>query len=482
MNQQSNKEKNYCKSVTMKTRNSPDYQSLLLKEARRKMFAKRVAREDENARKLAAKIQGMMPNQIRESSFDSFSSTNYSTDLRNEIHRSIQLPINIDFSVPPPNLMINRVLPLQQPKTQGQLLQQQQLVQQQVQTLLHPNVCQANIPINYSFTNNIDQISTPLQPILPSKQLQSQIFTMPAFVHLPTNWSYSFDKIGRPYYFHINKRKPQWHPPPCHNNYGFNGFSDDSTSSSEVNSVSSESSSESDNDLLMEVQRRILIIKAAKKKSLENTFNSSTKAKNRRESLVEEHLISPLSSEEKLLSSIEANRYKQTKERLKRQKEKHRKLRKLLKKQFEESSPLNENQVVSSSSPNSPQPSTSSTSHQYLNTKSICLSSFVSENDKKIKELFRSQMATEMVQFLNPYRRIDCKQGRIANNDDFKHLARKLTYFVMIKEMKQCRRTEDLVCNDSVKVKAKEFVRKYMLKYDEIYEQSNDESEDSKHE
>lgn len=48
------------------------------------------------------------------------------------------------------------------------------------------------------------------------------------------------------------------------------------------------------------------------------------------------------------------------------------------------------------------------------------------EAERKIKDAFRLSMANVMVHFLNPYRKNDCKQGRITNTEDFKHLARKV--------------------------------------------------------
>lgn len=116
-----------------------------------------------------------------------------------------------------------------------------------------------------------------------------------------------------------------------------------------------------------------------------------------------------------------------------------------------------------------------------------------SENAKKIKESFRSNMATVVVSVLNAYRKPDCKEGRITNTDEFKHLARKvnkylqhdslflnfftfqLTHFVMLKEMKHIEKIEDLVCTENVKAKAKEYIRKYMSKFGEIYQKRNDE-------
>lgn len=52
---------------------------------------------------------------------------------------------------------------------------------------------------------------------------------------------------------------------------------------------------------------------------------------------------------------------------------------------------------------------------------------FHSEDAKKIKETFRANMASTVVSSLNAYRKSDCKEGRITNTEDFKHLARKVS-------------------------------------------------------
>lgn len=54
------------------------------------------------------------------------------------------------------------------------------------------------------------------------------------------------------------------------------------------------------------------------------------------------------------------------------------------------------------------------------------------ENAKKIKETFRSAMANTVVSALNAYRKPDCKEGRITNTEDFKHLARKVRFFIYL--------------------------------------------------
>ncbi|XP_078621772.1 uncharacterized protein LOC144888019 isoform X2 [Branchiostoma floridae x Branchiostoma japonicum] len=95
-----------------------------------------------------------------------------------------------------------------------------------------------------------------------------------------------------------------------------------------------------------------------------------------------------------------------------------------------------------------------------------------SETARKCKDVFRKKMATFVVSILNPYRKPDCKHGRITSTEDFKHLARKLTHGIMNKELKHCRHVEDLEVNENVKSKAREYVRKYMSKFDGLYQSS----------
>ncbi|GIX75838.1 histone-lysine N-methyltransferase SETD2 [Caerostris extrusa] len=78
-------------------------------------------------------------------------------------------------------------------------------------------------------------------------------------------------------------------------------------------------------------------------------------------------------------------------------------------------------------------------------------------------------MSAFVVQCLNPYHRDDCRVGKVTSNDDFKHLARKLTHVIMAKELKHCKSVEDLECNDNVKFKARDYIHKYMAKCGPIY-------------
>ena len=88
-----------------------------------------------------------------------------------------------------------------------------------------------------------------------------------------------------------------------------------------------------------------------------------------------------------------------------------------------------------------------------------------SENDteaeRKIKALFLKETSKVVVKNLEEHRAV------IKSKDDFKHLAKKLTHMTMAGELKNGRRIEELKCNDRVKKKTADFVRKYMAKYEQ---------------
>ena len=49
-----------------------------------------------------------------------------------------------------------------------------------------------------------------------------------------------------------------------------------------------------------------------------------------------------------------------------------------------------------------------------------------------------------------------------------------MTHFVLAKELKHCRNIVDLVVNDSVRHKAKDFIKKYMTKFGPTYKRDID--------
>lgn len=50
-----------------------------------------------------------------------------------------------------------------------------------------------------------------------------------------------------------------------------------------------------------------------------------------------------------------------------------------------------------------------------------------------------------------------------------------LNHFVMLKELKHCKEISELQCNSSVKSKAKEFIKKYMMKFGPVYQRPPEE-------
>jgi len=97
--------------------------------------------------------------------------------------------------------------------------------------------------------------------------------------------------------------------------------------------------------------------------------------------------------------------------------------------------------------------------------------STTSEAEKKAKDRFAKQMSAVIVKTLDPFRNPKSK-GHIKTNEDFKHLAKKLTYVIYSKERRQVRSAEDLKITDKMKEKAGDYVRKKMNNYGKEYKRS----------
>ncbi|NXK57300.1 SETD2 methyltransferase, partial [Chauna torquata] len=78
-------------------------------------------------------------------------------------------------------------------------------------------------------------------------------------------------------------------------------------------------------------------------------------------------------------------------------------------------------------------------------------------------------MSQFIVHCLSPYHKPNCKLGRITTMENFKHLARRLTYGIMNKELKHCKSPEDLQCNNIVKHKTQLYIKNYMQKFGATY-------------
>jgi len=89
------------------------------------------------------------------------------------------------------------------------------------------------------------------------------------------------------------------------------------------------------------------------------------------------------------------------------------------------------------------------------------------ESRRQLNE-FKSQLAKVVVNILGRYNKVDCKVGRIMENNDFKYLARKLTHGLTEKEM-QRKQLQELCVTDSLKQRVKLYITSYMGKFGPIY-------------
>uniref|UniRef100_T1HBL1 WW domain-containing protein n=1 Tax=Rhodnius prolixus TaxID=13249 RepID=T1HBL1_RHOPR len=267
------------------------------------------------------------------------------------------------------------------------------------------------------------------------------------------------DKEGRIYYYHVKTRKSQWQIPVAQRTTTTTQVSDsdsDTSDTSEEDDTSSDDEDEKEEEDEDEVEYDDLLLTEAKRKvkagfgGRSSTVTASSEEvphsepevvqepvlKKRREGLVQVNIISPRDEESDYRKGVKKSKIRETKEKLLKQK--------LVR--------LKRNRDIAKS----------------------CEADTSSGPSRRIKDLFRIQMANEVVACLNPYRKQDCKVARITNTEDFKHLARKLTHFVMVKELKHCSSIEELACNDNVKHKARDFIRKYMNKFGPVYTRSPD--------
>lgn len=95
---------------------------------------------------------------------------------------------------------------------------------------------------------------------------------------------------------------------------------------------------------------------------------------------------------------------------------------------------------------------------------------------KKLRESLREQLSKLVIKLLQPYMKDDCKFGHVTNNDDFKHLARKFTHSILEKELGRmtAAESEEVELTKRVKIKAHEYINKYMFKFKGDYTRKTD--------
>lgn len=92
------------------------------------------------------------------------------------------------------------------------------------------------------------------------------------------------------------------------------------------------------------------------------------------------------------------------------------------------------------------------------------------------RKTFKDAVSQSVVKVLGRYRKKDCEVGRITNNDDFKHVARKIAKYICTKELEsgQDGATGSApVFDDATKHKVKNFVKSYMKKTGTVYQRGH---------
>ncbi|XP_061385739.1 probable histone-lysine N-methyltransferase CG1716 [Danaus plexippus] len=288
---------------------------------------------------------------------------------------------------------------------------------------------------------------------------------------LPSMWRSAVDGRGRRYYYHVKLRQPQWLPPPP-------PPQEESSSEEEVEPMTAMESAVIGRPVKGKLVEGVNGIYEVIKEDPQNGLIPdhallNMKPRKRRPGLVTERPISPRTEEDKLAGRMEVKRYKQTKEKLRRRREKLLQKVKMLTDRRRKDMKFidledSDTETEESSDEDKESPAGGAEPCPVIN---------VEETARRIKEQFRANMARVMVQHLNPYRHSDAPAGRITSTADFKHLARKLTHFVMLKELKHCRSVDELEVTDSVRTKAKLFVKRYMMKFGPVYKRPPEEAD-----
>ncbi|CAO1404735.1 unnamed protein product [Diamesa serratosioi] len=284
-------------------------------------------------------------------------------------------------------------------------------------------------------------------------------------IDLPEHWKYGIDNGGRIYYYHIKIREPQWEPPikilPL------------------IESEDDEDEDELEQKILNNMLINPLIVEQASPSPmlLNMVVDPRKKKKKSRRGLTTMKFIRPRTEEDKLYGKAEMRRYREVKEKLRRNKKRRlmmdaaEKIKKIKKdvdamkiyekrrsgaqgSSFTEQAPIIKKKTKMEMPP-----------HMHMDY-------------NELKHQFRDEIKSEVAKFLLPYFDEDCSAGRISCQTHYDHLIHKLTYSVMVKESKHCEQTNNfLKATESVKGKTREYIKKYMAKFGSVYEKKDDEQD-----
>ncbi|KAL7037550.1 hypothetical protein ACKWTF_009270 [Chironomus riparius] len=353
-------------------------------------------------------------------------------------------------------------------------------------------------------------------------------------IDLPDHWKYAIDKFGRIYYYHEKIRQPQWEAPikllPLHVNsddeYDYELDSDESETETEDEEeeelkellamlkkkkqlMQSQSTNLPSNDMITEEED---LEKKIMNNMLSNPPDQAIKLsqlpakkclkKKSRRGLSTMKFIRPRTEEDKLYGRTETKRYKEVKEKLRRDK----KRRMLLGEQHaehsgdedEEDSSLNEASlakivdeldIINKSKQLDKMRKIKKEAEVIKKKESPIDPSKLKKPAKPvpqispadqliIKKQFRDEIKEEIMKYLLPYRDDACIIGKITSVEDYNSLVHKLTFSVLTKESKHCAQSNSILkATDSVKGKTKEYIKKYMAKFEGSYQRKSDEQD-----
>lgn len=213
-----------------------------------------------------------------------------------------------------------------------------------------------------------------------------------------------------------------------------------------------------DTNILLGAQNKAEILNAASNfnRSLDKILPNIKRIQRKRSGLVQQRSISPRTEEDKIRGHQEMRRYKETKEKLRKRKEEAK--RKQLAENADAQSGeftfppdiVDELDILCSSETKRPsayeewqaqkirlekkrkQLETTTDERSIHKRKKDAAIDLHGEEARKIKDKFRTDISGVIVHHLRSYMKEDCQIGRITNNDDFKHLARKVCDFFFL--------------------------------------------------
>ncbi|CRK99723.1 CLUMA_CG012963, isoform A [Clunio marinus] len=332
-------------------------------------------------------------------------------------------------------------------------------------------------------------------------------------IDLPEQWRFAIDVYGRIYYYHEKIRQSQWEAPikilPLRVNVeGENESpdSDESTTETEdseeeelrellemlkrkkqlpqeqqpnVNPSTLQTGDTDEDDLEKKIMSNMM--KNPVDQPLKLSQSPQKRLTKKRSGLTTMQFIRPRTEADKIYGRAESKRYKELKEKLRQRK------RRILKGEpgnessEDEDVPLDDSVVsgkfvdeldILEKSELEALRNKKEMEKKAKKTKPVVL------DQAEIRRQFRDEMLKEIAKFLQPYRDESCENGRILNDSDFNSLVSKLTYSVLTKESKHCHGTNSMLkATESVKGKTKEYIKKYMGKFEGPYQRKEDEQD-----